>query len=362
MSEPAGSPYLSIIIPTRNDNRGGDLLERLRTTIHGLIHQSRRHGLNCELIIVEWNPEPQNPPVSKMIEWPESRSCSVRVITVAPEYHSRFANSDKMKYFGAAAFNVGIRRARGRFVLTSTVDLLYSDQLIQFLAKEQLHEGLLYRIDRRDVRRDVLRLKDLDQQLAFSRHHLIDVHQRLPFPFSPGSGIPDIHLGAPGDFILLSRDRWWALKGMGEFDILGVGIDALLCFSAVFMGALEKVLPSSLHLYHVDHDSMWQRSKHPIERAFYVRLNLKRFLPPAFRRNIGKLVHKILKPKPGYWESRGVTHLNSDTLENILREIAVGKRSPVFNDDSWGLAGVDLPETLIPPTVLRGSLLPQSSP
>jgi len=38
------------------------------------------------------------------------------------------------------AKNVGIRRARGRFVLCTNVDLLFSDKMVRFLAFGRLDE------------------------------------------------------------------------------------------------------------------------------------------------------------------------------------------------------------------------------
>jgi hypothetical protein len=76
------------------------------------------------------------------------------------------------------AKNVGIRRARGQFVLVTNVDILFSDELMAFLASRRLDGNRLYRIDRHDVMADVPGEASVDDQLAYCRSHLLRVHTR----------------------------------------------------------------------------------------------------------------------------------------------------------------------------------------
>jgi len=49
-----------------------------------------------------------------------------------------------------AARNAAIRQARGEFILNTSIDLEFSDELMQFLAARRLRKGVLYRIDLRE--------------------------------------------------------------------------------------------------------------------------------------------------------------------------------------------------------------------
>ena len=71
------------------------------------------------------------------------------------------------------AKNVGIRRARGEFILATNIDIVFSDELIKFLAARRLEKGRMYRIDRTDVMSDVPLHASLDEQLAYCRQHVI---------------------------------------------------------------------------------------------------------------------------------------------------------------------------------------------
>ena len=53
------------------------------------------------------------------------------------------------------AKNVGIRRARGQFILATNIDILFSDELAEYLATRRLEHGRMYRIDRHDAMSDV---------------------------------------------------------------------------------------------------------------------------------------------------------------------------------------------------------------
>jgi hypothetical protein len=76
------------------------------------------------------------------------------------------------------AKNVGIRRARGAFILATNIDIVFSDELVQFLASRRLERGRMYRIDRYDVMSDVPVDGTLDEQLAYCGSHLIRVCAR----------------------------------------------------------------------------------------------------------------------------------------------------------------------------------------
>jgi hypothetical protein len=71
------------------------------------------------------------------------------------------------------AKNVGIRRARGRFVLATNIDILFNDELMRFLKSGGLRPGKMYRIDRTDVDSEVPVDAPVEQQLAYCHAHQI---------------------------------------------------------------------------------------------------------------------------------------------------------------------------------------------
>jgi hypothetical protein len=205
----AGSPYLSLVVTARNDDHGGNLLHRMQAFVSGWIAQARRYGISSELIIVEWNPPPDRPRLAGALHWPrDSDLCKVRIIEVPNELHRRFVHADALPLYQMLAKNVGIRRARGRFVLATNIDILFSNELAEFLAAQRLENGRMYRMDRHDVMSDVPVAAPLEEQLAYCRTHLIRVNVREgTFNVAP-DGRPVLNSGdiaQPGSGILFGK-------------------------------------------------------------------------------------------------------------------------------------------------------------
>jgi len=169
-------PYLSVVVASRNDDYTGDMLRRTQVFISSWLEQADRYGLRSELILVDWNPPPDRPPLRGALSWPvRAENCTVRVIEVPPTIHYQFPFANKLAFFTSRARNVGIRRARGEFVLPTMTDILFSDELVQFLASKQLHSDGMYRVDRYDVPADVLQLSSVDARLAYCKQNVLQI-------------------------------------------------------------------------------------------------------------------------------------------------------------------------------------------
>ena len=175
----AGEPYLSLVVTARNDDHGGNLLGRMQAFVNGWIGHARRYGIPSEIIIVEWNPPRDLPRLAEALRWPQELApCQVRFIEVPPEVHRRFAHAEALPLYQMIAKNVGIRRARGQFVLATNIDILFSSELAAFIAERRLQPGRMYRIDRHDVMSEVPVEASVEQQLDYCRTHLIRVNVR----------------------------------------------------------------------------------------------------------------------------------------------------------------------------------------
>ena len=186
-SPDSDTPYLSVVVTARNDDHGGNLLRRMQIFIDAWINQAKRHRLPCELILVEWNPPEDRERLAAALRWPhETGPCQVRIIEVPAEVHARYRYASVLPLYQMIAKNVGIRRARGEFILATNIDIIFSDELMQFLAERRLEKGRMYRIDRTDVTSDVPVDGTLDEQLAYSRSHCIRIFAREgSFALSP---------------------------------------------------------------------------------------------------------------------------------------------------------------------------------
>lgn len=338
----APAPYLSIVATARNDDHGGNLLGRMQIFIDALATQCARHGLDAELVLVEWNPPADRASLRDALRWPaDNGPLSVRLITVPPEVHARHRHADRLPLFQMIAKNVGIRRSRGAFVLATNIDLIFSDELIGHLARRQLRTDRMYRIDRHDCDADVPVDADLDAQLAYCRENVLRVNQRdavrgpagerlhtIYWPMTWRVALLDalqdlrliptvtrkrLHVNGCGDFTLMARDRWFALRGYPELEIFSMHLDALLCNVAHFAGVREHHLRDPMRIYHIEHGSGWSIEG---EAALNQRL-----------------------------AAAGIEQLTHEQYHRWAVRMRRDREPMTFNDEHWGLARQRFDET-----------------
>lgn len=149
------------------------------------------------------------------LRWPKDFGpCVVRIIEVPPELHGRYPHAGALPLYQMIAKNVGIRRSRGRFILATNIDILFSSELASFLSKQSLEPGRMYRIDRHDVMSDVPSEATQEEQLAYCQTHLIRINRREgSFPVLPdGTYALSLHdVASPGAGILFGKG-WFPVE------------------------------------------------------------------------------------------------------------------------------------------------------
>ncbi|PZV12596.1 MAG: hypothetical protein DCF22_12080 [Leptolyngbya sp.] len=407
------TPYLSVVATSRNDNHGGNMLRRMQIFINGLLEQCRRHQVNAELIIVEWNPPSDNPSLADVLSWQIADSpCVVRIIQVPPEVHAQLNHAASLPLFQMIAKNVGIRRARGQFVLATNIDLLFSDELFSFIASRQLHTGAVYRLDRHDAAADVPLNAPLSEQLDYCAQNILRIchkdgftepnreespaesdtplvetpqpkwykqvlepakpvlvplrkfYQRL-FPKSVRDSIlrmvprdvanwlisqnlltaqqlpslpesdpetpsheqeehlsalwryPQLHTNACGDFTLMSKEDWFAVRGYPEWEIFSFHLDSVLLYIAHYAGIKEVILDDLMRMYHIEHTSGWT---------------------PETERT--QILNKRLA-------SLKVPQLSGEQFDAVVQLMHQLNKPLIFNDENWGMVAASLPDMIV---------------
>jgi hypothetical protein len=213
-------PYLSLVVTARNDDHGGNLLGRMQAFVSGWIAQSSRYQIPSELIVVEWNPPEHRPRLADALRWPRDFGpCEVRFIEVPAELHRRYSHAEALPLYQMIGKNAGIRRARGKFILATNIDILFSDELLAFLAQQRLEPGRMYRIDRHDAMGTVPVDSTIETQLEYCRTHLLRVNRREGTFRVSSDGKPVLVLGdiaTTGSGIVFG-DGWLPFEpGIGE--------------------------------------------------------------------------------------------------------------------------------------------------
>ncbi len=251
----ASEPFVSFITFARNDDYAGGL-RKLYWSTRYLSEQCDEAGLAGESIIVEWNPPADRVSLARALkDLPASRNLSVRIITVPADVHARYAHSGLRPMHGAVAANVGLRRARGKFLVVKVADAFYPDSLIRFLAAGRLDPDRLYRAMRIDVAAQATDLlgRPREDFLAFCAENVAVRNEHLAQPQMPFR-LPDLFTNACGDFQLLSRERWHDLRGYWESsDVTGFETDSMFSYSAYAVGIREDILSSDRFVYKISH-------------------------------------------------------------------------------------------------------------
>lgn len=239
---------LSIVTTSNNNDYDGCVLHRNQVFIDTLSELADRHKLNAELVIVEWNPPQDRPGLADALSWPKSK-LKVRIITVSERLHETIGNSDKIPFFQMWAKNVGVRRAKGDFILCTNADLIFSDEMIAWLAKEDFAKTAYYRATRQDLSEKIIPDGDADYRLYFCRRHVIRINDSKK----------GLHSNACGDFMLMAREHWYTCRGYPELPLWSIFVDGLLLHAA-FANGLEEIRLKH-PFYHIAHDLAWTNSE-----------------------------------------------------------------------------------------------------
>lgn len=336
------NPYISFVVTSRNDNHGGDLRKRMMIFYNGLIHQCNKFKLPCELVMVDWNsPDPNElldkvlPPVS------ESDYLSVRYIVVPPEIHNKHRFSEELGLYQMIAKNVGIRRAKADFICCTNIDLLFSDELFEELAKRRLEKGKYYRANRCDIPATINENDSVEDQLKFCEKNIIKrLGKRSGFEviydakglmfkhsfFNPflkflnwlkpkllpkmEAKMRAVDSDACGDFTMMHLEDWEKIDGYVELEMYSLHIDTMALYSALAKGIEQVVYPMQMCSYHIEHSGGWEPGNAVEQLQFYNK-----------------------RPSLDWW-----------VVEAAGRQIMKDKSNFDLNSEDWGLNNVNLQE------------------
>lgn len=338
------SPYVSFVTYGRNDGYTPSYIRRVTRAIVCLAHQLERAGLDSEIVLAEWNPPHDRPLLKETTELPKSlRHVTIRAVVVPPEYHHRFSGSCERGFHAGEAANVGIRRARGRFITTKASDTFFSPEVISMIARRNLDPDTMYRINRHDISVDDNNIWDLDDDTLLAKLATLpsELHALIRQP--PYWELRDLHTNACGDFILMSAAHWNLVRGNAlDATVLSLDIDSLVMHAAAANGVRECRWPDTCRVYKPIHGNLSavriQQIWHPWQRV------LDRFL--------SEKVSQVAAHRLRTWfnyprrKVRGVDSILGPSIErNFVRPAARwargGRLVPTQSKD-WGLAKAPL--------------------
>jgi len=141
----------------------------------------------------------------------------------------------------------GIRRAAGRFILTSNCDVFFGRRIVERLEHRELEPRLLYRSPRHDINLPA-GCTTVDWDILENPAILAGPAHRLKPPFM-GS--------ATGDFVLLDRRSFHDMGAFNEvYRVARIGIDRNLLVKALSIGFRIEDIGGPV--YHVNHEGSYR--------------------------------------------------------------------------------------------------------
>lgn len=144
----------------------------------------------------------------------------------------------------------------------------------------------------------------------------------VPAPEPPPWQYPQLHTNACGDFTLMSKADWFAIRGYPEWEIFSFHLDSVLLYVAHYAGIKESILHDPMRAYHIEHSSGWTPQT---ERT----------------QTLNKRLAKL-----------GIPQLSNEQFDALARLMEQTGQPLIVNDEHWGMAQEQLPETEIASTMV----------
>ena len=295
------NPYLTIVIAVRNDNYGGDFTQRLQKSLNWNTRLLERYGIDTEIVLVNWNPLPNEPSLLNQLEWPKDRKyVRYRMIDVPVELHNKYIDPsirDTVPMFEFIAKNTGVRRAKGEYVLSTNADILIHPKIFKAIGRGKLNPEHYYRANRLDfstIEKNTvgqmfrnglsIMLKGKGYYLKSSRFNwfqyqwlrlrnalwlkweaiklrYVTFSNRWRFNVVHDNGSLMVHCHCSGDFMLMKLEHWHTLKAYPEYTYTVMHKDSMLTI-LTFSMLKEKVFSDPI--FHQDHERRygWNLNSH----------------------------------------------------------------------------------------------------
>ena len=346
MSEAA--PYLSIVCAFGHAQRDEAWVRQTRIFLMAISAQAERHRLPIEIILVDRNSSGSGQSAAVLLGDPPGNDFTqIRIVTVPGSEIIAGHPIDRER----RAQNVGIRRARGDFVLAAGTDIILSDELMRLLASRPLREGVTYHAMRVETVPDFLGGSSVAIGAVESACRRGAGCAAMP-PFRAGfdgaaasssdsswneimrraamelklEAFP-LTIGiALGNFLMMGRKSWLEIGGFPEWRVDDPYFDRIVTAQAQYRGWLPTIFPASCHYFSIAP----LRAPDPAQ--------------DIYRDADGDLRIRI--------ESPPIRHLNNWQSAGLLKSVRRAIPSPPdgppveirVNGPNWGLAEFDLPE------------------
>lgn len=279
--EQKNNPKLSIVVTARNDNYGGNLENRIKTFFRVIAFEANKNELQTEVVFVEYNPLADKPLFADTLNIKTNKYLTIKYIIVPNSFHQKINTSSKIPLLEYVAKNIGTKRAQGEYILVTNPDILFPEELFEFIKSDKINKDHYYRVDRNDIWTSYFdENMPIEQILETAKKNVYVqwvsdgvrykswkawfsrfIHSRnkkslLMCPIfnkylDSKRNKELIHDKAAGDFILMHRDNWNKVGGFDETPH-NMYLDSYIIYVLTCFNLQQTIL--SCPIYHIQHD------------------------------------------------------------------------------------------------------------
>ncbi|EPB89538.1 hypothetical protein HMPREF1544_03622 [Mucor circinelloides 1006PhL] len=255
--------YVSVVLVTRNDNHGGDQLDRLQNMLDSTFLMAQDTKTRIEVLIIEWNPAQGKRSIADTYRFRRSDYLTWRIITVPSKVHGAFQYPHPKALYEFEGKNLGIRYARGEYIVCVNQDAIWSQNMYNAIKGRAWKKRMIYTqrqgIDTpsQDSNIDdptLVRLSPFatDQELQSSCNFATVTKEPHPMQLISLSLQNYLQIGhEASDFTLAHRDVWTAVGGYRETGA-AIWMDVEFLITAYAMGypTIYSEAPFNCHQIH----------------------------------------------------------------------------------------------------------------
>jgi hypothetical protein len=243
---------LSAVIVSRNDNYGGNLIERSSYCFNSMIDTFD------EVFYIDWNSETHSLlyDVKQNVQF----KGNFHHIVIEPKNAKILTNydSDAQKCCEVLGRNIGLRRATGDWIVSTNIDIIAPRRTDLENIINTLDQNTFYTISRRDAELPNIQKFNAENKFEEYKHwkevreYLILNSEERHFEEKTITGDDYSLINCCGDFQIAPQKIWHNLKGMEEDLIYALYADTNIQKKAVMHGYKLKAIynPPFFHINH----------------------------------------------------------------------------------------------------------------
>ncbi|KAL9557501.1 hypothetical protein MBANPS3_001355 [Mucor bainieri] len=260
--------YMSVVLVARNDDYGNGQLERLQNMLDSTFLMAQSTKTRIEVLIIEWNPVQGKRSIADTYRFRRSEHLTWRIITVPFEIHSTFQHPHPKALYEFEGKNLGIRHARGEYVVCVNQDDIWSQNMYNAIKSRAWRKKMVY-TQRQGIHHTpssqdsnlvvvddptLVQLSPFatDQEIQSSCNFTTGTQEPHPMQVVPLSAQNYLHIGhEASDFTLAHRDVWTAVGGYREAGAtIWMDVEFLITAHAMGFPIVYSETPFNCHQGH----------------------------------------------------------------------------------------------------------------